>query len=173
MARDLRDVVNKIIVAVGDDEASSDDIAGLASDLATFFDASVTLVYVGRVPLNFATSESPVGHPNVAVAVNAIEEIGTKTLDRMADVLNAHGVPVTAKLILGGGDRTLSEIIEQEKCDLVVLPHWESGVTQRLIRVFSPSIIEQATCPVLILKGSKWLKESEAARPGIPEDPVT
>jgi len=166
MPRDLRDVVNNIIVAVGDDEATSEEIAGLASDLAAFFDAAVVLVYVGKLPVSFSANPGQTVNPNVGLAMAAIEETGRRTLEMMAEVLIAHGVPVSSRLIMGGGEHALREIIEQEKCDLVVLPHWETGVTQRLLRVFSPSILEDATCPVLILKGSKWLSNSQAPRPG-------
>jgi nucleotide-binding universal stress UspA family protein len=165
MVRDLRDVVNKIIVAVSDDDATSDDIAGLASDLATFFDASVVLVYMGKMPLSFPPGEGAPRHAYVALAVSAIEETGRTTLDRMAEIMIAHGVSVTSRLVMGVGDHAMREIIEQEKCDLLILPTWETGVTQRLLRVFSPSILEDATCPVLVLKGNRWLANSLASRP--------
>ncbi len=61
----------------------------------------------------------------------------------------------------------IRETIEQEKCDLVVLPHWETGASKRLVRLFFPSILEQASCPVLVLKGTKWLTASKAERPGL------
>src|ERR1700676_5527877 len=131
MARDLRDVVNKIIVAIGDDEATSDEIARLASDLGTFFDASVVLVYMGKIPPSLPPAEGPAGHPQMAIALSAIEESGRIMLDRMAEILIAHGVSVTSRLIMGGGEHELREIIEQEKCDLVVLPHWEPGGNQK------------------------------------------
>ena len=62
MARDLRDVVNKIMVAMSDSEPTSEEIAGLASDLATFFDASIVLVYLGSMPMTIPSSEGPIGH---------------------------------------------------------------------------------------------------------------
>ncbi len=81
-------------------------------------------------------------------------------------ILTAHGVPVKSRVVLGERGHAIKEIIEQEKCDLVVLPHWQSGAAQRFLRVFSPSVLEDATCPVLVLKGSRWLTESRAPREG-------
>ena len=173
MARDLRDVVNKIIVTVDEYNASYDDIAGLASDLAAFFDAAVVLVYVGKMPVSLPIGEGPVATPNIALAMDAIEESGRSTLDRMAEVMNAHGVRVTERLVMGGGEHALRDIMEREKCDLLILPHWESGVGQRLLRVLSPSILEDATCPVLVLKGNRWLSESKAPRPEKAAGPST
>ncbi|MDA4113613.1 MAG: universal stress protein [Thaumarchaeota archaeon] len=165
MTRDLRDVVNKIIVTVSDDEPTNDEIAGLASDLAAFFDASVVLVYLGKMPLTVPPGEGPIGQTVVvAAAVNVIEENGRNTLDRMAEVMIAHGVQVSSRLVMSDSHQAIKTIIEQEKCDLLIIPHWESGTTQRLLRVFSPSILEDATCPVLILKGNRWLSESKAER---------
>jgi nucleotide-binding universal stress UspA family protein len=171
MARDLRDVVNKIIVAISDDEPTSEEIAGLASDLAAFFDASVVLVYLGRVPITVPPSEGPIGLTTVAAALSAVEDTARRTLDRMAEILMEHGVSVTSRLVMSDSHHAIRQIIEEEKCDLVVLPHWESGAAQRLIRVFSPSIIEDATCPVLVLKGKRWLSYSEAVRPGAHRSP--
>ena len=164
MTRDLRDVVNKIIVTISDDEPTSEEIAGLASDLATFFDASVVLVYMGKMPLVMPSSEGPVGHTEIAASLSAIEENARSTLDRMAEIMIAHGVSVTSRVVLSEGSHVIREIIEKEKCDLVVVPHWETGATHRLLRVFSPSILEEATCPVLVLKGNRWLSESKAVR---------
>jgi len=171
MTRDLRDVVNKIMVAMSDDAPTSEEIAGLASDLATFFDASIILVYLGSMPLALPSSEGPIGHTEVAAAVEAVDEKGRRTLDKMAEILIAHGVPVKSSVVLGDRRHAIKEIIEQEKCDLVVLPHWESGAAQRFLRVFSPSVLEDATCPVLVLKGSRWLTESKAPREG-PANPA-
>jgi nucleotide-binding universal stress UspA family protein len=167
MTRDLRDVVNKIVVAVSDDEPTSEEIAGLGSDLATFFDASVVLVYLGKMPLTVPPSEGLVGQTTVAAAVSVIEDNGRRTLEKMAEVMTAHGVQVTSRLVMSDSHHAIREIIEQEKCDLLILPHWESGTAQRLLRVFSPSILEDATCPVLVMKGNRWLSDSKAARPSL------
>src|ERR1700722_568523 len=164
MTRDLRDVVNKIIVTVSDDAPTNEEIAVLASELAAFFDASVVLVYLGKMPLTLPPGEGPVGHTVVAAAVNVIEENGRTTLDRMAEVMIANGVQVSSRLVMSDSHQAIRAIIEQEKCDLLIIPHWESGTTQRLMRVFSPSILEDATCPVLILKGNRWLSDSKAPR---------
>jgi nucleotide-binding universal stress UspA family protein len=166
MPSDLRDVVNKIIVAVGEDEATAEEIAGLASDLAAFFDAAVVLVYVGGMPARMPASEGRPVDPSIGLAMDAIEQSGRRVLDRMAEVLVANGVQVSSRLIMGSGEHALQGVIEEERCDLVVLPHWQTGVTQRLLRVFSPSILEEATCPVLVLKGNRWLSKSKAPRPG-------
>jgi nucleotide-binding universal stress UspA family protein len=164
MTRDLRDVVNKIIVTVSDNEPTNEEIAGLASDLAAFFDAAVVLVYFGKMPVTLPPGEGPVGHTVVAAAVNVIEENGRTTLDRMAEVMIAQGIQVSSRLVMSDSHQAIKEIIEKENCDLLVIPHWESSTTQRLLRVFSPSILEDATCPVLILKGNKWLSASKAPR---------
>jgi nucleotide-binding universal stress UspA family protein len=168
MSRDLREVVNKIIVPVSEDDPTADDVAGLASDLAAFFDASVVLVYMGRLPLSIPLGPNQAGSPQVAAAVlNSIEANGNAALDRMAEMLTSHGVPVSSRIVVSYGNHIIRDIIEKEQADLVVLPKWEAGVTSRLARVLSPSILEDATCPVLVLKGNKWLTKSKAARPGI------
>ena len=127
MTRDLRDVVNKIIVAVSGDEPTKEEIAGLASELATFFDASVVLLYLGKMPLGVPPSEGPAGHSRYAAALGAIEENTRVTLDRMAETMVANGVSVTARVVLGEGTHVIGDIIEKEKCDLVVLPGWNGG----------------------------------------------
>jgi nucleotide-binding universal stress UspA family protein len=165
MARDLRDVVNKIIVAISEGDPTSDEIAGLASDLAAFFDASVVVVYLGKLPLSMPQGEAPLGQAQMGSVVNAMEEGAKKTLDKMVEVMVAHGVQASSRIVISTGVHPIRDIIEEEKCDLVIVPHWESGAAQRLLRVFSPSIIEEATCPVLVLKGNKWLSESKAVRP--------
>jgi nucleotide-binding universal stress UspA family protein len=167
MTRDLRDVVNKIIVTVSEDEPTNEEIAGLASDLGAFFDASVVLVYLGKMPITLPPGEGSLGPAVVAQAMNAMEENARKTLDRMAEIMIAHGVSVSSRLVMSDSNHAIREIIEREKCDLLVLPHWQSGAAQRLLRVFSPSILEDATCPVLILKGNRWLSESKAVRPSL------
>ncbi len=167
MTRDLRDVVNKIVVLVGSDDTTLEDIANLALDLGAFFDAAVALVYFGRLPFAVPPGPNQVGAPQVAAAaVNAIEESGEKTLDRMAKVMSQHGVVVTSQVVIGAGMHAIRDVIEKEQADLVVLPKWETGVTSRLAMVISPSILEDATCPVLVLKGNKWLTKSRAPRPG-------
>ncbi|MDG6926635.1 MAG: universal stress protein [Nitrososphaerota archaeon] len=167
MNRDLRDVVNKIIVAVTDDEPTNEQIADLAADLAAFFDASVMLLYMGKLPTVSPLGASPVGTSEMAaVAVRSVEEVGKKALDRMAEVMAANGLPVTSRVVIGAGTHAIKDITEKEQADLVILPSWQEGVTNRLIRVFSPSIIEDAACPVLVLKGNRWLTKSKAPRPG-------
>lgn len=164
--RDLRDVVNKIIVAISDNEPTPEEIASLSSDLAAFFDASVVLVYLGKLPLNMPPESGQGGAMQMAAAaVDAIEENAKRVLDSMAKVMVAQGVTVSATLLMGTGSHAIRDIIEKENCDLVVLPHWHGGAAERLIRVFSPSILEDATCPVLVLKGNKWLTKSRATRP--------
>jgi nucleotide-binding universal stress UspA family protein len=165
MPRDLRDVVNKIIVVIGDNEATTEEVVGLASDLAAFFDASVVLVYLAKLPLILPQSEGMVGQSQVAAALGVIEENARKTLDSMVEIMIAHGVAASSRVVTSAGSHVIQEIIEEEKCDLVILPHWQSGAAQRLLRVFSPSILEDATCPVLVLKGNRWLSESKAVRP--------
>jgi nucleotide-binding universal stress UspA family protein len=164
--RDLREVVNKIIVTITDDEPTTEQIASLASDLAAFFDASVVLVYLGKLPLNIPSEAGQAGGIQMAAsAVDAIEDRAQTILDSMAEIMVAHGVTVSARVVIGTGSHAIREIIEKENCDLVVLPHWQGGAAERLIRVFSPSVLEDATCPVLVLKGNKWLTKSRAARP--------
>ena len=164
MPRDLRDVVNKIVVTISDDEPTTEEIAGLASDLAGFFDASVVLVYLGKLPLVVPQSEGLIGQTQVATALSIIEENARGTIDRMVEIMRANGVTVTSRVVISAGSHVIREITEEEKCDLVILPHWQTGATQRLIQVFSPSILEDATCPVLVLKGNKWLSESKSVR---------
>jgi nucleotide-binding universal stress UspA family protein len=171
MTRDLRDVVNKIIVAISDDLPTTEEIADLSSDLSTFFDASVVLVYLGKMPLIVPQSEGLAAQTQVGAAMNVIDDNARKTLDRMVEIMSAHGVRATSRVVISAGSHVIRDIIEEEKCDLVVLPNWETGTTHRLLRVFSPSILEEATCPVLVLKGNKWLTDSKAARPGKSESP--
>ncbi len=101
MPRDLRDVVNKIIVAVSEDDATTTEIAALSSDLATFFDASVVLVYLAKTPLVVPPTEGAAGQTTFAIAANVVEEVGRKTLERMAETMASNGVPVTTRLIMG------------------------------------------------------------------------
>lgn len=172
MVRDLHDVVNKIIVAISDYEPTPQEIAALGSDLATFFDASVVLVYFGKMPLSFPTEPSQTSSSqNTAAAIGVIEEEGRRIIDRMAEAITAEGVPVSSRFVMGAGTHAIRDIIEKEQADLVVLPSWSAGVTSRLARVFSPSILEDATCPVLVLKGTRWATKSKAARPSQTNQP--
>jgi nucleotide-binding universal stress UspA family protein len=171
MTRDLRDVVNKIIVAITDDEPTNEQIADLAADLAAFFDASVMLLFMGKLPTVSPMGASPVGTVEMAsYAVKSVEETGQKTLDRMAAAMAANGVAVTSRVVIGAGTHAIKDITEKEQADLVILPSWQTGVANRLIRVFSPSVIEDAACPVLVLKGSRWLTKSKAPRPSQTKD---
>jgi nucleotide-binding universal stress UspA family protein len=166
MSLDLRDVVNKIIIATGDDDPAPEEIAELASNLATFFDASVVLVYLGKLPLNIPPGPNQLASPQIiAAATTAIEDNGKRVLDGMAEVMTAHGIKVGSRLVIGTGNQAIKDIIEKEQADLVVLPTWGSGVANRLARVFSPSVLEDATCPVLVLKGNRWLSKSKSLRP--------
>lgn len=168
MARDLREVINKIIVAVSDDEATPEQVAALASDLALFFDASVTLVYLGRLPLSYPLGENQAISTQIAAeAVKAIDQGGKKILDMMAESISVQGVPVSSRVVIGPGTHAIRDIIETEQADLVVLPNWGTGVTNRLFRLFSPSILEDASCPVLVLKGNRWQSKSKAVRPSL------
>lgn len=166
MTRDLRDIVNKIVLVVDGDDPTLEEIAGLASDLATFFDASAALVYMGKMPLGLPAGPNQVGSSQLmAAAMSAIEEGGKRTLERMAGVLEAHGIKVSSQVVMNAGAATLRQIFEKEQADLIILPRWDSGVANRLARLISPSILEDATCPVLVLKGNRWLTESKAPRP--------
>ena len=168
MTRDLRDVVNKIVVAVTDDDPTAEEIAGLAADLAAFFDASVVLVYLGKLPLISPMGASPIGTAEMAAAaMRSIEESGRRVLDRMTKALAAHEIMVTSQVSVGTGTHAIRDIVEKEQADLVVLPSWGSGVANRLVRVFSPSIVEDAPCPVLVLKGNRWLTKSKVPRPSL------
>jgi nucleotide-binding universal stress UspA family protein len=166
MARDLRDVVNKIIVAVGDNDPTTEEIAGLASDLATFFDASVVLLYMGKLPVAIPSGPNQIVPPQILpAAMNAAEESARAVLDRMAEVMVAHGIIVSSRIVMEEGGHPLRGVFEKERADLIVLPKWETGVASRLARVISPSILEDANCPVLVLRGNRWLTESKAPRP--------
>ncbi|MGA2665586.1 MAG: universal stress protein [Nitrososphaerales archaeon] len=166
MVRDLRDVVNKIIVAIGDDEATTEEVAELSAQLAAFFDASVVLVYITKTPLAVPPGEGVVSMSNAAAVANIIEENARKTLQKMAATMESEGVQVSSRIIMLDSRTEIKRIIEEEKADLLILPHWKTGATQRLLRVLSPSLIEDATCSVLVLKGNRWLADSKAPRPG-------
>lgn len=126
-----------------------------AAALAAQFNGRITLVHViesGRYVADFTESET------------WMTEIPRKVEERLLALVNASGSPTLFEKVEVRAGRPFHEIglaARDLGCDLIVMASLgRSGATDMLLGTTAERVVRHAPCPVLVVRGSSWLREA-------------
>jgi nucleotide-binding universal stress UspA family protein len=115
-------------------------------------EASLALVHViDPAPVVGITD---VGVP-IQLGLETCVEQAEDELDRLKSIYGKK-LPVTTRVITGHPSRTICQMAQEAEFDLIVLSsHGRTGLERMLIGSVAEQIVQDATCPVLVVKPPK------------------
>lgn len=150
----------KICCAV-DFEVHSRVAMAQAADLATTFDAELTLVHVVAPPLA-AASDVLVSSRGLARA--EAEEAEAALARWRADAERRAGRPVSASVLEGEPAAEILRHAREERCDLLVLgTHGRTGMSRLVLGSVAERVARRAPCPVLVVHDRQAIENGDVA----------
>lgn len=118
-----------------------------AIDLAQQYDARLHALYVVDGAA-YSTLEA-----GAEIVVDALETEGTKATDHVAERAGDAGVDCTTMVTTGTAYRTISEYVEDNDIDLVVMgTHGRRGLDRYLLGSVTERVVRTADVPVLTVR---------------------
>jgi nucleotide-binding universal stress UspA family protein len=137
---------NKILVANDGSEGAARALSA-AIKLAKLYDADLHMISVEELPAFPASIDEVIEEKDEA---NHIFEAVTK---RAMGQAQAEGRKLKAHVVVGHPVSTISEFVERERFDLLVVGYMgHSALYNRLIGSTTDRLVEHAPCAVLVIK---------------------
>jgi nucleotide-binding universal stress UspA family protein len=106
-------------------------------------------VTVIKVTPPFEGDLSLVGNRNIGEALNGVSE---KTIAGIKNIAETAGIDVKVRIEIGEIDKTIIEVAEEEKSDLIIMGAGsQSGIKKLFLGSVLDSVTYQAPCPVLVV----------------------
>ncbi|MFX0134152.1 MAG: universal stress protein [Candidatus Hodarchaeota archaeon] len=147
-------MMKKILVAF-DGSKHAQKTLDFAIDLAEKCSASITVLSVSQ------HTTTPIGMITTPVPGEILETYSKSLMDSTAKVLadavekarEKTDVPISPKLMEGRAADTIIQVAEEEKSDLIVIgSRGLSGIKRFFLGSVSNEVVNQAKCPVLVVK---------------------
>jgi len=141
--------MDRILVPVDFSEYAQ-EAGRIAAEWARFFDAQVDLLHVvtdrSAPPPEQASSNS--GEEHVGP-----EKKARRALARMGRELGALGIPVAVHVRTGAAGSTITEFVEAEETDFIVMStQGRTGLRRFLLGSVAEAVIRHVPCPVLTVR---------------------
>lgn len=148
---------NKKILFPTDFSTCSDAGIEQATVLAREAGATLLFVHVEEPPLIYGDGEMYYG------AIEPDHEALTKMLKAL--VPTDPSVPCEHRLLRGDPARSIVELAEQERCDLIIMgTHGRTGMTRLVMGSVAEGVMRRAKCPVLTYKQRRAAPAKKAVR---------
>jgi len=129
-----------------DGSASADAALDHALDIARQYDADLHVLHV----VSAAYAEAGPGH---ATAVEALEEHGEETFERIREQADAAGVDVATEQRHGEPHSVIVEYAADADCDLAVMgTHGRTGLQRYLLGSVTEKVVRTSDVPVLTVR---------------------
>ena len=143
---------NKIVVPLDGSEYAEKALR-IAIDLATKYNASMTLVHVVPASSALITGPEVSTAPILMNLSNELSESGKRILQEGAKIVQQAGIPVTTVLEQGDISEHIIGVADNEKADLIVMgERGLSSVARFFLGSVANKVSHHARCPVLIVK---------------------
>jgi universal stress protein A len=139
------------ILAPTDFSEHSRQAVQCARELAQKFEATLVLLHVIELP-----SYPIEGLPPSQIGRTLMEDLEQQAANDLAQVLaNEAEVKVVRRVVVGVPYRTIVEIAEAEKVDLIVMAtHGRTGFSHLFMGSVAEKVVRAAPCPVLTVRPS-------------------
>ncbi|GAB3685762.1 universal stress protein [Salinarchaeum chitinilyticum] len=129
-----------------DGSESADAALDHALDIAAQYDAELHVLHV----VSAAYAEAGPGH---ATAIEAMEQHGEETFDRIAERVEAAGVRLTTEQRHGEPHTSIVEYANEAGVDLVVMgTHGRTGLQRYLLGSVTEKVVRTSDVPVLTVR---------------------
>ena len=142
--------MSKLILVPVDFSDVTDLVLDEARDLAEAMDAKLVVIHVASATPDFVAYDAGPEYIRDSIAIQLHEK--HQKLEPYKDMLNTTGLDVQTMLVPGEPSKKIIDEIQRMKPDLVVMGSHGHGALYHLVTgSVSSSVIQHATCPVVIV----------------------